>query len=326
MKANLLIDWFSFTVKCKGFQSINTGELHSSDMRDVQYVIENILKIPFDCFHSLGYGRYGYRDCMSYEGINVYYDGFGIDMGLSVSLSGNACRVYERYHSMMELVKREHEEEEAHVTRIDLACDDKTGVFDVPFIIDEIRGRRLRSLIRKKRGIVDLDGNSDEGDTVYIGSEKSEIRFRIYDKAKEQGDYKGVWNRIEGVFRRTRAEAVVDLLVGSGRDFGDCVSEIFNAQIQFINLDDSNITRCSVAQWWLDFIETVKCLKLALPELPKSSVDRLHKHFEVLSSCIYVLTEALGKQEWDSFYERGKDKAKPRHRQMISDYISLTMA
>ena len=121
-------------------------------------------------------------------------------------------------------------------------------------------------------------------------------------------------------------DAFVECLINSTKDFGEYVSEVVNEKLQFINLDDSNITRCSGAQWWIEFIVVVKRLKLSLPELPKSSIDRLYNYFDNISASLYALSEALGEQVWYSFHERGKLKAKPRHRQIISDYRCLSMA
>jgi DNA relaxase NicK len=319
MKASVLIDWLSFSVKCRGVEE--NGVKHSSNWGDVQYIIEGILKLPADLFQSAEYSRFGYRDCVVYNGIEIHYNANSLEMGACVSLSGNSCRVYEQHHTMLELAEAVYQEDDAKVTRIDLACDDKTGVLDIGKIIGEIRAGNLRTRASKKTGYFDLEGKDmGEAASVYIGSAKSEVRFRIYDKAKEQGDYDGIWNRLEGVFRHSNANAVLDAIFTSGKDFGDCVAEIINDKIQFIVQDDSNITRCSIVKWWYDFMETIRRLHLALPEKPKMSMDRLVGYFENISSCVFVLEETFGYKIWERLYIQGKFNAGKRHKQMMTDF------
>ena len=118
----------------------------------------------------------------------------------------------------------------------------------------------------------------------------------------------------------------MECLFTSNRDFGECVAGIINDKIQFVIQDDSNITRCSVVEWWADFIETVRRLKLVLLEKPVLAADRLAGFFETLSACVYVMSESYGKRVWKSIYERGKERAGPRHRQMIDDFKNLQKA
>lgn len=325
MKASVLIDWFAFTVKCQGWEK--DGVKHSSGIWDVEGVIEGVLRLPKDSFQPAGFSRYGYRDCVECNGIQIHFNGNSLDMGVFVSLSGNACRVYEQHHTLLELVEVVYNREDAKVTRIDLACDDKEGVLNIGKVIEEIRAGNLRSRASKKTGYFDLAGKGlGEASSVYIGSPSSEVRFRIYDKAKEQGDYDGVWNRLEGIFRHDSAAAVLERIFTSGEEFGECVAMIINDKIQFIVQDDSNITRCSIVRWWHDFIETVRRLHLALPEKPVASVERLAGYIETLSACVYVMSESYGKRIWKSIYERGKERAGPRHRRMIDDYKRLVNA
>jgi DNA relaxase NicK len=214
------------------------------------------------------------------------------------------------------------------LTRIDLACDDFSGNLDMEKVLQSVKSGDCRSRIQD--WTEDRSGRLGQQEktalTVYIGSAKSDFRFRFYDKAKEQGDYSGVWNRMEGVFRRKQAKAVLELLMTSGDEFGDCVAKIINDKIQFIVRDDSNISRCSVARWWQDFMEVLSRLKLRLPEKPSHSVERLTSFFEGISACFYVLSEAHGDGFWEGLIDRGKGSVRARHRQMISDYRAVSLA
>lgn len=325
MKAMVLVDWVSFTVKCRGYEE--KGQRHSSDYGDVQYIIRDILKMPEDVFQPMERGgRYGYRGGVSYNGIEIYYDGFG-DMGANVSMSGNACRVYEQSHSMMELLRKLYEGQmdgELNPTRIDLACDDRAGLLNIPRIEREIRAGNIRTNAKRRRMIIDLDQKGHgEGHTIYIGSEKSESRFRIYDKAKEQGDYDGVWNRLELVNRRESAAAVIEALVTSEMDLGVTVAGIIADKLAFVEKDDSNISRCNLQNWWQEFLELVALVKLMYKEKPKMAVERLAAFLgQDMAACIWTCVEVYGEGFFDLLMEFGKKKAGKRHRQMIDDYRS----
>ena len=321
MKATVSIDWCAFTVKCEPIEE--NGERHSSAYDDVLYIIEGILRLNREQFEPMEYGgRHGYRKGVAFNGIEIYYDGNSTTMGANVSLSGDGCRTYAQFFPMEELLQLIHEgakEGEINPTRIDVACDDHIGLLNLKRIIEVIRDRKLRSRITHRRGIFNLGGSDqDEGDTVYIGSEKSEMRIRIYDKAKEQGDYEGIWNRLEMVNRRDYARAVLDALVTNGAEMGEIVAGILADRIAFIENDDVNISRCSLASWWAEFLENIRRIKLMLKEKPEMAIDRLAMYFsDELAACVYVLSEAFGEGFWKRVTDHGKTKLKRRHRNML---------
>jgi phage replication initiation protein len=323
MKANVLTDWLSFTLRCAGYE--DKGERFSSGWDDVRVIIEDILRLPLDIFMNMERGgRYGYRYGVAYNGIEIYYGGSG-EMGACCSMSGNACRVYDQRRPMMELLRRLHDDYldgDVNITRIDLAVDDHAGHMNIRRVECAIRDGEIRTNVRRKRLIIDLDQHGhEEGNTIYIGSEKSESRFRIYDKAKEQGDYRGVWNRLELVSRRENAAAVVDALVTSGDDFGATVAGIIADKLAFINKDDSNISRCSLQAWWVEFLELVSRIKLMFKRKPALAVEKLAAFLgEEMSACFWACVEVYGLQFLDSVIKRGAEKAGKRHRRMVDDY------
>jgi DNA relaxase NicK len=188
-----------------------------------------------------------------------------------------------------------------------------------------IRDRRLRARATHRKGIFNLDSkDGDEGDTVYIGSEKSEIRTRIYNKAAEQGDYDGVWNRLEMVSRRDYARAVIEALVTNGGDLGEIVAGILADRIAFIEKDDINISRCSLASWWAEFLDTIRRIKLMLKEKPEMAIEKLAHFFgDDLAACVYVLTKTFGEDFWRTVGDRGKEKLRRRHYTMMQNYAGI---
>ncbi len=330
MKASGSVDYNYFTLRCEPYE--DRGERHSSTYDDVRYIIEGILCLEPEQFEPMEYGgRYGYRKGVAFNGIEIYYDGNSLNMGANVSMSGTGCRTYTQFHPMAELLGRIYDgvtEGEINPTRLDLAFDDYEGCLAPKRIIEIIRDGRLRTRAKMRcRAIISIDGKDrDEGDTVYIGSEKSDKRTRIYDKAKEQGDYESVWNRLEMVFRRDHARAVLEALVGGGQSLGETMAGILADQITFIERDDVNISRCSLSEWWVDFLENVKKIKLMLKEKPAMTVERLAEYVDrTLSACVYVLSETFGDDFWQRVKERGKQKIRRRHLSMLHNHALLSV-
>ena len=323
MKAYPLIDYNSFKYDTEPIFDKENEIVHSSSLSDARYVVENILKLPYERFLNEEVFMNFYRKRLSYNNIYVFYDGIHSNMGVSVFISGNGCLVYSQYHTMIGLIKRVLRRGDCSFTRLDLACDDKVGILDVTKIHKEIDDECLRSRFMKFPFVGDTKKKVTKIQTQYLGSKRgSDVYFRIYDKAEEQG-YDGVWNRIEGVFKHEHANEVAKLLVENYENFGECVAEIINGQIQFINKDDSNISRCSVADWWLDFIETIKKSQYTLPSKPKSKVESIYNFMQTLSCLIYVLESAYGFNVYRQLYKDGEARSGDRHRKIIADFKAL---
>jgi phage replication initiation protein len=319
-------------VKCEPREE--RGETHSSGYDDVRYIIENYLKLDSERFEHMEYGRHGYRYGVAFNGIEIYYGGNSLNMGVNVSMSGNGCRTYAQFHPMEELLQRIYDgvqEGEINPTRLDIACDDYDGHLELQRIIEYIRDKRLRARSTHRKGIFNLDrADGDEGDTVYIGSEKSERRTRIYDKAKEQGDYKGVWNRLEMVNRRQYARAVLEALIinlANGMELGEIVAGMLADQLAFIERDDVNISRCSLASWWAEFLENLTRIKLMLKEKPELAIEKLAMYVgDYWAPTIVMLYRIYGEAWLDTVIEQGAKKLRKRHLTMMNNYSAATSA
>jgi phage replication initiation protein len=184
---------------------------------------------------------------------------------------------------------------------------DCTGVFEI---------------IRKGKRV---QGKGKSANTIYLGSEKSETRIRIYDKVKEQKDYEGIWNRLEMVNRRDYARAVLEVLVTKGGEMGEVVAGILADRIAFIERDDANISRCSLASWWAEFLENITRIKLMLKEKPEMAIEKLAHFFgDELAACVWVLSAAFGDSFWQTVKERGQQKLRRRHLNLLRDYHGLS--
>lgn len=137
-----------------------------------------------------------------------------------IELTGQGCRLLES--SMAGLDHAERWSSVAgllgmcgtRITRVDLAADDLDGVYSLQWALDRYqagefdkRGQRPKLQEIKHHG-------SKDGDTLYVGSRKSENLLRVYEKGREQGDPDSPWVRYEAEFHgSSRRELPLEMLV-----------------------------------------------------------------------------------------------------------------
>lgn len=194
------------------------------------------------------------------------------DMGVCVNLSGTGCRTFETYgHGdwfrlfsyllrdisadvVVDLYDRtsgHNPHKSYNVTRLDLAYDDHIGLLSMERLESDVRLRNYVSRAKYAEIVWSDDQNEDlQGMTVQVGSDKSDVKIRIYDKAAERGFHDRHWIRSEIQLRRDRAfEAVRQLL--DTRHIGRCVSGILRNYLTFrIESQDSNKSRWPIAEYW----------------------------------------------------------------------------
>jgi len=119
-------------------------------------------------------GLYGYLFSYVAPGCTVLYSPDRPDV--HVQLSGRGCDMFDV------LSLPDH----AKITRLDIAFDS----FDGAYTVEDVRGcllqQRFGGTARHITGFVGFTREAP-GQTLYIGSPKSDARLRIYDKASEQG-------------------------------------------------------------------------------------------------------------------------------------------
>ena len=124
-------------------------------------------------------------------------------------MTGQGCRAFEDLSNLdwNSLFRWLTSDSSVHVTRLDVACDDRIGVLPMKSIVKDIeRGNYISKM--KKREIV--RSGSDErlqGTTVTLGSPQSQVRIRLYDKAAELEKSEQHWIRCEMQLRDDRAHS-----------------------------------------------------------------------------------------------------------------------
>lgn len=328
MKCQVLIDWLTFSVK----------------ETDPNKVIQTYLGMDPDLFQDTGHSLMGYNKVMRFSDILVCSDGreddYFKDMGVCVSMSGNGCRTFETMSKLSLDLKDKQgtpsvafpalfqllaSDADANVSRIDIACDDREGYLDMDKIIAKARENAVNSRMRRRNIHESLDGVNKAGATLYIGARSSSFYVRIYDKALEQGE-PGHWIRVELVMRSENANAFVEQMTGS-ENVGKLAAQVINDKFSFIERDDSNITRCTVCDWWQNFVDELESVRLVAREVIQHTVEQISNWVEAqVGPSLAILFQTMG---WPYIFELAKDSAKrlsDKQISLVTDYNSLQIA
>ena len=186
------------------------------------------------------------------------------DMGICVNLSGTGCRAFESYGSgnwlkLFAFLFRDTDQiardqlkfKHYNITRVDLAFDDHTGILDIKQLETDTRERNYVS--RSKNSKINWSDNQDtdiQGMTIQIGSPKSDVLIRIYDKAAERGFKDRHWIRCEIQLRAERAAVACRELLEK-QHIGRVASGILRNYLTFRERTlDSNPSRWPLAAYW----------------------------------------------------------------------------
>ena len=277
MKCQVLIDWLTFSVKSK----------------DPAEVIKKYLGMDPAIFQDPGYGLLGYQRVLRFSDICVCYEPreneYFRDMGVCVSMSGNGCRAFETMSKLTFEGAKDKQgtqsvafpvlfqllasEETANISRIDIACDDREGYLCMDDIVRKVQDNEVNSRMSKRSVVVSYSGTQRNGSTVYIGAESSDFRVRIYDKALEQCT-EDHWIRVELVMRGKNSNAFAAQLTNS-ESVGKLAAQVINDKLSFIVRDDSNITRCTVCDWWAKFVDELEAVRLVARSVVQHPVERI---------------------------------------------------
>ena len=199
--------------------------------------------------------KLGYNVCKQYGDILIGYHKVYEYMGIIVQLSGDACRSYRRMVgsddgrvpelvllSTLKAIATDNDYMCAP-TRVDIALDEYNGTWSVPQYVDayylQPQAQKRKAYIYTYReytegkpsyGLANAKTSAimSEGATLYVGSQSSACRLRIYDKLAERKNADAVvpagverWTRYELVVRQEYARAMGDALADLDVTDGD---------------------------------------------------------------------------------------------------------
>lgn len=324
-----IIDFLTFSIRVD-----NKSPVHFSERLSFDYIC-NFLRIPVEEFTSMGRVKYYREryECNNIS-IAVPYEASESTQGYNVSMSGNGCRFYEAYIKQGEMIDAADIWRHffsrlrsltdlglaVNVSRIDVAIDDFSGSLNIERIVKAIEDDCVATRFQKKAV---FNGNCDmylaqsavktsyfkriRSSTVEFGSRQSRSFCRIYDKRAEQmqkhyNDKEEMkrlqdmphWVRLEVEFKDENAIKIVNAYIEQ-KHFPHFFAGYLNNMLRFVTRDDSNISRCSVARWWRDFIGTTFKTSMACgdykPVTAKRHLEYVHK---MLSGSIYTAINLEG--------------------------------
>lgn len=303
----IIIDWVSFTTR-----------LHTvSDL--VQLL--GLTDVPFEDLT----GSKGKKHRYHFGGISIHADDIQNKVltgdYIWLEMSGQGCRTFEthgngNYNLLFDAAI--NYPSEIHLTRLDVAFDDMTGVLDINVLCDETRLENYTSLLQKYQSIY-----SNAGNTVYFGSRLSKTLIRIYDKAMERGyDNKEVhWIRCElqlkdvnalGFVREMKEAPISEVYTGVMRNY---------LQYRTPSDTDSNKARWQLRDWWERFLNY--SIPLSIWEKP-GVIYNLHVCEKYVLSqpvgSIKALIKIYGKEAFVSMIENAPPSKNPKYRRLISEY------
>lgn len=217
---------------------------------DIRHVLGDVLRIRIDHMHHEDYGFYGYAEQYVLGDVAVMTSP-DEKKGILLELKGKGCRQFERYLAAQGRdwfqFLRLAISEGCIFKRIDLAINDKLGILDIPKLTEKCEKGEIDMEFENfescKSGQISRlreENREEMGDTLYLGSKKSDIHFCIYEKDYEQYIKKGIAvedaeikNRFEIRLKNDRAKhAIADLL--DYENPGHTAFGIINRYLRFV--------------------------------------------------------------------------------------------
>ena len=329
----VLYDWFCYTVKGQSLEDV--------------IELSGLSGVPFIDTH----GHYGYRKAKFFNGIWVLYDGsdgtegpFSFDMGVCVEMSGQGCREYESFenHNLDTLVQfisisQTYDNENFHIARLDVAFDDVdkegNGVLDIDRIekvILEPVPKNDKKFVSKFRKVtcswtIDLTTENEflcPAKTLYFGSEKSDVRFRIYDKAQERGGLDYHWVRFEMQLRNDRAYNFLT----SECILGERFCGVINNYLRFVepSATDSNKWRWQNSAWWNDFLCALEKISIFTKKDVEYNLGRVENYVShSAGNSIEVLIQCVGLSAFLDLIRNRESVLNQKQEALVAEYKLL---
>ena len=317
-----LIDWLTVT-------------FHNLKIWDVQQIL-GMKDLPWELNHSFVNGYpldlcYGHIHIRHGAENPAYYDDpkkVRPDMGISLDMSGQGCREFESWSSKswLDLITDIFRcggvlDGRMSVTRLDLAYDDHSGLLNIWQMKRDVEDRNYISKSKKSMIIWSDDQETDiHGLTLQIGSKKSPVLIRIYDKAAERGFKDRHWIRVELQLRQDRAQEALKLLY-QRESIGMVASGIVRNYCMFVTpCSDSNRARWPIAEYWQRVLEGFEKIRVWRAPGEEYNFSKTENHLIEQYGQILQVVAYLHRGSLDSLFLRSCEvhqHLKPKYKRVI---------
>ncbi|WP_456110285.1 replication initiation factor domain-containing protein [Roseburia hominis] len=305
---------------------------------DIKHILEDVLGIRLKYMIRENHALYGYS-AQYLMGDIVVMHSEDEKLGCLLELKGKGCRQFEIFLNAQGRTWfdffRQVEMEHGVYKRIDIAINDKAGWLDIPYLAEKCRKEEYSTIFRAYRNYQSgelirarEDDRDQMGNTLYLGSMKSEIYFCIYEKDYEQYVKAGreiedadVKNRFEIRLKDDRATyAVEDLL-----DYEDPAKTAFgiiNRYVTFLTpkAGVEDITKWDVDPMWARFIggedRQLKLTDAPEPYTLERTLNWIRRQVAPSFKMLHQLAEIRGEAD---LLDRMIDEAKlsPQHKKLL---------
>ena len=237
-------------------------------------------------------------------------------MGVWVEMSGQGCRTFESLSTKSwEDVFGWITAQQLKITRLDVAFDDHTGVLDIDEIVDDTREQRYVSRSDYWETVL-----SSKGSTVQIGSPKSKVLVRIYDKAAERNCEPGShWVRVELQLRDDRALQFSKIPLSVGEAFSGVLLNYLRYVIP--EDTDSNKWRWQMTDYWLAMLEVVTPIKIYTAPGMDYNVDRCREYvINQAGNAIDALIKIYGIYDFQHMIATRPTSPNPKYDRLVQQY------
>lgn len=233
-------------------------------------------------------GARGYLDRKYFGCISIHYNGRE-DMGVWCELSGQGCRNFEDLTTLPgkweDLFAFIHSND-LHMTRLDVAFDDHTGILDIERIAQDTENQRYVSRMSWWEVV-----RSCKGISCQIGSPRSKVLVRIYDKAAERGFDDGRhWVRVELQLRDSRAEEFSKIPM----QIGEAFAGVLLNYLRFVEPDetDSNKSRWQMTDYWANLVGDIGRIRIFTVPGGEYNVEKCrHYVFDMAGNAIDAMLQ-----------------------------------
>lgn len=295
----ILYDWLSFTSK----------------QSDPGYFVEllGLEHLPWQ----ITKGARGYQDRYYFNCISIHYNGRE-DMGIWCEMSGQGCRAFEDLTTLPgkwdDLFARIMALD-LNITRLDVAYDDHTGTLDMDRIVQDTRHKEY---VTRTDAWSILESN--KGQTVVLGSEKSDILIRIYDKARERNCPEDEhWIRCELQLRRDRAKSFVQLALPIGQAYSGVVMNY----LRYVDpLDgDTNRWRWPIKEYWGNMLSYASAISIYQAPGLEYNLDRCEKYvIGQAGNAIDAYIQCVGLDSFLESLKTRKTMRNPKYERMVNEF------
>lgn len=301
----VLFDWLNFTTR----------------LHNVKEVIE-LIGMQDVGFEWLA-GSRGFTDRLYFNGVSIHYCSVPgtLQEGLVwLEMSGQGCRTFETYgngdyQALFELALSEPKD--IHISRLDVAYDDFTDLFDIDKICDQTRDQHFTSRSNTYQAIY-----SNKGNSVLFGTRNSNVIIRIYDKAAERGyDNKKLhWIRCELQLKDRNAMGFIGQL--QDKELIDVYLGVLKNYLIFREpTGDSNKRRWPISPWWDRFLGDAARLSVWSKPGTIYNLSACERYlFTQPIGSIKTVIEVHGAEEFIEMVKRAPPPKNPKYKRLIDEY------